>query len=68
MSPELVLSTIKAGFDFGTELLKFLQTDQGRDLVKQSLEDRAKWDAFWSQTGDGMRKFFTGQLFIPKPS
>lgn len=66
MTPELILATIKAGFDFGTELLKYLQTDQGRALVQQSMNDRASWDTFWQHIGGGLKQFFSGDLFKPK--
>lgn len=66
MTPVAILETIHAGFLFGTELLKFAQTDQGRDLIEQSLADRAKWDSFWLDVGNGLTAFFTGTLFVPK--
>lgn len=63
MTPELIFATIKAGFEFGIELLRFLQTDQGRKLVEQSMKDRAAWDSFWKDAGNGLKDFFSGKLF-----
>jgi hypothetical protein len=62
MTPEMILATIKAGFEFGIELLKFLQTDEGKKLVNKSLEDRTAWDKFWTDVASGLRKLFSGEL------
>lgn len=70
MTPTAILMTIQAGFMFGTELLKFLQTDEGKKLVNKSLEDRAAWDKFWGEVGTGIKQLFSGELFkneIPVP-
>ena len=63
LDPVLVLTTIRAGFDMGTELLRFLQTPQGKEFVEKSLADREEWDRFWSEAGGGLAKFFSGKLF-----
>jgi len=49
MTPEAVLAAIRAGFEFGTELCRFLQTPEGQRVLKQSREDRAAWDAWWQR-------------------
>ena len=54
----LLFGTIKSVFDFGLELLKFLQTPEGKQLNAQMLSDRAKWDSFWSNTGASLEGFF----------
>ena len=54
MTPEAILLTIRAGFEFGTELLRYLQTPEGQAVVKKSLEDSAAWEKFWQGVGDGM--------------
>lgn len=63
MTPELILATIKSGFEFASELLRFLQTDQGKKLVDQAMTDRQNWDTFWTHVGGGIKSFFSGQLF-----
>lgn len=55
-----ILATIRAGFEFGTELLKYLQTDEGKAFSKQALQDRASWDKFWADTGKDLKTFFSG--------
>ena len=67
MTPEAIMLTIRAGFEFGTELLRYLQTPEGQAVVRKSLEDRAAWDKFWQDVGDGLKKFFTGELFHAQP-
>lgn len=59
----LILSTIRAGFEFGTQTLKYLQTETGREFAKQVLADRAKWDSFWLDIGKGLEKLFSGAVF-----
>ena len=63
MTPEMVLATLKAGFEFGTEALRFAQTEQGKQLVAKSMADRAVWDKFWSDIAAGMKKLFSGEAF-----
>jgi len=63
MDPTTILATIRAGFEFGTELLKYLQTETGREFAKQVLQDRAKWDSFWLDVGKGLEKVFSGAVF-----
>ena len=63
MTPLVVMEVIRAGFVFGTELLKFMQTKQGMELITKSLEDRKKWDSFWKDVGESLGNFFTGKLF-----
>jgi len=58
-----ILATIRVGFEFGIELLKYLQTDAGRKFAEQVIEDRAKWDSFWLDIGKGLEKVFSGALF-----
>ena len=58
-----ILATIRLGFEFGIELLKYLQTDQGKKTVEQMLSDRTKWDAFWAGVPDVLKKLFTGEYF-----
>jgi|WetSurMetagenome_2_1015567.scaffolds.fasta_scaffold19622_6 hypothetical protein len=63
MTPEMILATIKSGFEFGSEFLKFLQTEQGKKVINQMLDDRTKWDAFWAKAPEVLKKFFTGEYF-----
>lgn len=63
MTPSEILATIRVGFEFGTELLKWAQTEEGKAFAKQALADRAKWDSFWVDVGNGLTKFFKGDLF-----
>jgi len=69
MTPDalLIIGTIRAGFEFGTELIKFLLTEEGRKLVNQMLQDRKAWDKFWSDVGVGLKKLVTGELFRAQP-
>jgi hypothetical protein len=67
MTPEAILLTIRAGFEFGTELLRYLQTDKGQEFAAQVLNDRAAWDKFWLDAGGGLKRLFTGDLFKPQP-
>ena len=67
MNPETIVLTVRAGFEFGTALLRFLETEEGRALVKKSLEDRAAWDQFWADVGGGVKSLFTGELFNVAP-
>jgi hypothetical protein len=57
------LATLKAGFEFGTTLLGWLMTDEGKAFARKSMEDRAAWDKFWKDAADGLKSLFTGQLF-----
>lgn len=63
MTPEVIIATIKAGFEFGTELLKYLQTEEGKAFVKKSTEDRAAWDKFWVDAGAGLKGLISGEMF-----
>ena len=67
MTPETILLTIRAGFEFGTELLRYLQTTEGQEFVRQSLNDRAAWDSFWGDAGKQLKRFFSGELFNVTP-
>ena len=62
ITPAMVLETIKVGFEFGIEALKFAQTEEGKKVINKSIEDRAACDAFWADTGAGLKKFFSGEL------
>ena len=62
ITPAMVLETIKVGFEFGIEALKFAQTEEGKKVINKSIEDRAAWDAFWAATGAGLKKFFSGEI------
>lgn len=55
----LSLQTAKAGFEFGTEFLKFLATPQGQALVEKSIQDRANWDKFWGGVGTSIQTAWT---------
>jgi hypothetical protein len=59
----MILATIKAGFEFGTEALRFLQTEQGKDLVERSLKDRAAMDKFWADVAAGAKAVIKGDIF-----
>ena len=63
MTPEMILATIKAGFEFGTELVRYLQTEDGKAFVKKTTEDRAAWDKFWSEAGRGLKGLVSGEMF-----
>ncbi len=63
MDPLTILATIRAGFEFGTELLKYLQTEHGQKTVEKALETQENWDAFWGKVGAGIQKLFSGELF-----
>lgn len=63
----LSLATIKSGFDFGIELLRYLQTPQGQAFAKRVMDDRAAWDKAWSDAGKWLEKFFKGDLFKETP-
>ena len=63
MTPEAILLTIKAGFEFGTKLLDYLMTEEGKAFVKKTTEDQAAWNKFWADAGMGVKKLFTGELF-----
>jgi len=54
----LALETAKAGFEFGTEVMKFLATEQGQKVVEKSLADRAEWDQRWAKFGKQIEDAF----------
>jgi len=60
MSLDLLFGAIKAGFDFGSKVIDFLMTEDGKAWLKQTRVDRAAWDTFWKETGDGLKGFFKG--------
>jgi hypothetical protein len=45
-----VLATIQAVCTCITEILKFLQTDDGKKWVQQMYSDRQAWDNWWKET------------------
>ena len=63
VTPALVLATIQSAAQFGTELLKFAQTEDGMRIIQKSFEDRAAWDKFWVDASAWFKKFVTGELF-----
>ena len=67
MSPETILQTIRSVADCTTEIVRYLQTEEGKKLVNKSLEDRAAWDMFWKDVESGMKKLFSGELFKNAP-
>jgi len=62
MLPELIIGTIKAGFEFGIELLKFLQTPQGAAALEQATKDRAAWDKWWADREKDVKGMFGAVL------
>jgi len=58
-----VLALLTLIFQFLLELLKYMQTDDGKKFVNQALSDRQKWDTFWSSVSSGIQKLFNGSLF-----
>ena len=69
MTPDalLIIGAIRAGFEFGTQLIKYLMTEEGKKLVIKSLEDRAAWDKFWGDVAGWLEKFISGELFRAQP-
>lgn len=63
MDPTAILATIRAGFDFGTELLRYLQTPEGKAFTEQAIKDRAAWDKFWADAASGIKRLVSGELF-----
>lgn len=59
------MGAIQAGFQFGIELLKYLQTPEGQKFAARVNENSVEWDAFWKNAGDGIKKLFE---HAPKPS
>lgn len=63
MTPGEIVAAIKAGFEFGTELLRFLQTAQGKALLEQSMRDRTATDKFFADAASAIGRFVKGDLF-----
>lgn len=61
--PTLILSTIKAGFEFGIALFKWLSTPEGAAFAKKLSDDAAAWDKAWESVGKGISSLFKGELF-----
>ena len=62
MTPETVLQTIRAVAEAITETLRWMQTEQGQEVVKRSLADRAALDSNLARIGGWFTKLFTGKL------
>jgi len=60
-----VIALLTLAFQFLLELLKYMQTEDGKKFVTQTLNDRAKWDSFWADAASGIQKLFNGGLFNP---
>lgn len=58
LTPALICETIKAICGMLVEFMRFYQTPEGQRLVQQHLADRAAWDKFWKDAGDGITQFF----------
>ncbi len=69
MPPLVILATIRSGFEFGTQLLKFLQTTNGKRMVVKALDNADKseenWRAFWQRVGEIANKLFPATLLAP---
>ncbi len=61
-----ILATLRAGFEFGIQLLKFLQSSNGKRMVAKALDEAEKneqsWNAFWRRVGE-----ITARLFSSNP-
>lgn len=66
MTPEAIIAMVTAVANATTEVCKVLQTPGGQAQLQQISKDRASWDAFWKPVGDGIKAFFTGELFKQK--
>ena len=55
-----VLGVLQAAFVFGTELLKFLQTDEGKALLAKATVDRATFDGFCADAAKSVTGFLKG--------
>ena len=64
MNPETVLLTIRACAEALTATMKWLSTDQGKQVIERSLQDRAAWDKFWADAGKGIQGLFSGKLIV----
>lgn len=53
------IQMLKAGFEFGTEVCKTLQTPEGQKALAQMAADRQKWDADWAAVGKRIDAFLT---------
>jgi len=60
MNPETIALTIQAVAGAVREVFAWLQTPEGRAVVRKSLEDRAAWDRFWADAARGIKTVFQG--------
>lgn len=58
----LVLPAVRAGFEFGVELLRFLATAEGQQMVGQWRSDDKALRAAAKQIGAWIQKLFLGQI------
>lgn len=59
----LILGTIKAVAELGVEALKFIQTEQGKQIVTKMIEDRETWDKNVTALGNWVKALVRGELF-----
>ena len=58
----LILGAAKAGFEFGTELLRYLQTAEGQAWVKKLTDDAAEREKLLADAGGWLTKLLKGDL------
>jgi len=56
VTPDQILATVQAVATAVGEIFRWLQTPEGREVVRQSLEDRQKWDRFWADVAAGVQR------------
>lgn len=58
MTPDQIVTLATAACEAIKAACQFAATPQGQALIEQSLKDRAKWDQFWKDIGDGLGGWF----------
>ena len=62
MTPETIFVTVQALALAITEIFRWLQTPEGRDVVRKSLEDREAAERFLRDLGHGIKALLEGKL------
>jgi len=67
MLPDTILLTVQSVADCSAEFLRFIQTDQGKQVVTRWLADGDKARADLVTAGEWLKRLFSGELFGVEP-
>lgn len=62
MTPETILTTIRAVAEATTELFRYLQTPAGQKSLEKALENQEKAEQFLRSAGNWFETLLTGKL------